>query len=272
MNDLRRVREILRRDAVWAVYGLADLQPSMQPLCTWTVADSGAGEGLTLLFAGLEPPVLLTVGTVDGVAEALARTPRPPQVYLSVREEHLPAVRRYYDDGGDHRPMWRMVLSQVDGLTAPRLAAPARLVRLGDGDGPRLARLYSHGGDFAPDAFDPAQLADGFFWGVEEKFDFSEKSNFLGRPDLIAAGGTHIVNRAESVAAIGNIYTHPDQRGRGYGRAITVAVAQSLVAHSYCTIALNVDQRNAAAVRLYQQSGFTLHCGFVEGVAVKNEE
>ncbi|MEI2421420.1 GNAT family N-acetyltransferase, partial [Arthrospira platensis SPKY2] len=107
------------------------------------------------------------------------------------------------------------------------------MIRLTEQDGPRLARLYAQGGDFAPDAFDPSQLADGFFWGVE------------AAGELMAAGGTHVAYAGESVAAIGNIYTHPAHRGRGYGRAVTAAVTQALVDQGYQTIALNVDQRNA---------------------------
>jgi predicted GNAT family acetyltransferase len=33
------------------------------------------------------------------------------------------------------------------------------------------------------------------------------------------------------------------------------------------TIALNVSQRNAAAIRVYEQVGFARYCGFYEGVA-----
>ena len=54
-----------------------------------------------------------------------------------------------------------------------------------------------------PDFFMRSQLQDGTFYGVRHE----------GR--LVAAGGTHLYSRDESVGAIGNVYTHRAHRGRG---------------------------------------------------------
>ncbi len=89
--------------------------------------------------------------------------------------------------------------------------------------------------------------------------------------DLIAAGGTHVVDTTESVAVIGNIYTHPDHRGRGHAKAITRAITAQLQEAGIDLIALNVDQRNHTAVSLYENLGFTKYCPFVEGEATAIE-
>ena len=239
---------MLRSDPAWTVFALADLHPRFAQVCRWTVTDSA----VILFWAGITPPILITHGPAAEVEAALAQADLPERVYLSVREKHLPAIQRWYDTSVDYRPMWRMVFEG-------NAVAGQGVVHLGAEDAGRIEELFAHGGDFTPDAFDPAQLADGFFWGVE-----------VG-DDLIAAGGTHVVDTTESVAVIGNIYTHPDHRGRGHAKAITRAITAHLQEAGIDLIALNVDQRNHTAVSLYENLGFTKYCPFVEGEATAIE-
>ena len=46
---------------------------------------------------------------------------------------------------------------------------------------------------------------------------------------LVAAAGTHVFAPDEGVAAIGNVYTRRDQRGRGFAACVTSAVAARLL-------------------------------------------
>ena len=197
----------------------------------------------------LEPPILLTVGPAEDVADALAQAELPEEVYLSVREEHLPAIERWYDVK-IRRVMVRMALGQEVAL------APVEqpLTRLTPADVPRVEALIACGGPYAPDGFAPYQVADGFFFGVED-----------GTGGLSAVGGTHILNFEEGVAAIGNIYTRADCRGRGYARAITTEIVAQLRAAGLPTIVLNVNNENTIARNLYDSLGFVEHCSFVEG-------
>jgi predicted GNAT family acetyltransferase len=71
------------------------------------------------------------------------------------------------------------------------------------------------------------------------------------------------------VGAIGNVYTRRDRRGRGLASFVTGAVTAELLRLGLRTVALNVNQRNAAAIRVYEQLGFTRYCAFYEGVAVR---
>jgi GNAT superfamily N-acetyltransferase len=177
----------------------------------------------------------------------------PKTVYLSVREEHESAVQTWYDNTGDRRPMTRMALT--GDILLPTAPAPG-VVRLGPEAADGIAALYAQGGSFTPDAFAATQLADGVFFGVAAEDG-----------GLLAVGGTHIVDRTSGVAAIGNMYTHPAARGRGHAGAILAALVATLRAEGISTIVLNVDRRNATAIRLYERHGFTVHCFFVEGKA-----
>lgn len=256
MTNHSAIRNILRTDPIWSAYALMDLQPDFAPHCRWFTARASGGEGLALLYTGLEPPVLLTVGDAGAVDEALAQIDLPPRVYLSIREEHEPAVARRYDPSRDRRPMLRLSLPREATLDPPQGAS---LVQLGRGDAERLCTLFAHGGDFAPDAFDPPQLDSGIFWGVTEEG--------TANGALLAAGGTHIVDWQRGIAAVGNMYTLPDQRDRGHASSVLRALVASLRGRGVTNIVLNVDQRNADARRLYERHGFTVHCPFIEGIA-----
>lgn len=246
-TDTDRIREILLTDPIWSAYALADLRADLLPFCRWSVA----GEGLALVYTGLQPPILLTVGPPEDVAYALTKANLPPEVYLSVREEHLPALNHWYGVQV-RRVMVRMALGPE--VTLAPVEQP--LTRLVPADVPRIEALIALGGPYAPDGFAPYQVADGFFFGVED-----------GASGLTAIGGTHITNREEGVAAIGNVYTRSDCRGRGYARAITSQIVSQLRATGLPTIVLNVNSENTIARRLYDSLGFVEHCSFVEGIA-----
>lgn len=246
--SIHRLREILRVDPVWSAYALADLRADLMPMCRWAVA----GDGLALIFTGLEPPILLTVGSPEDVAGALAGAALPEEVYLSVRHEHLTAVECWYHVQ-DQRVMVRMALGEDVNL--PPVGQPVR--RLTSADVPAIEGLIAQGGPFAPDGFAPYQVADGFFFGVEDE------------NGLAAIGGTHILNYAEGVAAIGNVYTRFDCRGRGYARAITSEIVSQLRAAGLPLLVLNVNSENQIARKLYDSLGFVEHCSFVEGSVSK---
>ena len=272
-----RVLDILSQDPIWAAYAIADLRPDLAGFCRWLVAPDASA--LALLFTGLEPPILLTAGTSEGVALALNESELPQEVFLSVLPSHLPAVQQHYPRI-DRQDMLRMALAPGQQLSVPLLPT----VSLSIADENRLQALYRHGGGFAPDAFTAGQVHDGYFFGIEDEHG-----------GLAAAGGTHIASRSKctssltsqekslrktssidrvlskGVAAIGNIYTRPDCRGRGYGTAVTARIVQALQADSYRLIVLNVSEQNLVARSLYEKLGFVTHCLFVEGSAKRNQ-
>lgn len=287
LADTGVIAGLLAVDPVWSAYALADLQPEMAPYCRWLVHTNGASNAVVLVFDGLETPALFTEGDPAALETMLAGADLPARVYLTVREEHVPVIARRYDHH-DRRHMWRMVLggARGEGRVAQGISFDAegeeekaqavgssllceplplrasaseilhRVRRLTVADVPLVRVLLAHGGPFAPDAFAEYQVKQGVFFGVED-----------GAGGLAAVGGTHIVDYASGVAAIGNMYTRPDCRGRGYAGAILGAIVAEVRANGATTIVLNVDHRNTGARRLYEQHGFTVHCPYIEGIA-----
>ncbi len=248
-SDRAEIRAVLERDRPWSVYALGDLDPGMFEDCEWHVAR----EALVLLYRGFGVPVLFATGEADAVPELLAESGEGGPMYLSVRPEVLDALRSTHRID-DEEAMWRMVLgpATLDTETSDDVR------RLGAEDLPALLRLHEDGAAEGekPEFFAESMLSTGAYVGMSEG------------DDLIASAGTHLVSVAESVAAIGNVYVRRDRRGQGLGTTATTAVARTLVEMGIRTIALNVAQTNAVAIRAYERVGFRKYCEFYEGVAV----
>ncbi len=262
--DRAEIRRILNQDPAWAAYGLADLQPAFAPHCQWYTTTGNGAEGVVLLFTALTPPILLTVGPPAVVAALLAEmhgaNGLPERVFISARHEHVPPIEHYYRfdlpaRGTSFHRMVRMVLRHPTALPDARLEQVHRLAPV---DARRIQQLFTHGGAYTPDAFEPYQLEEGIFYGLDN-----------ANGELVAVGGTHIVDWQAGIAAIGNMYTHPAHRGQGHGRLILGAVVHSLRNRGIEKLVLNVNEKNATARRLYAHAGFDEHCDFAEGIGVR---
>lgn len=265
-TDRAAIYAFLSRDPLAAAYAIGDLEPPFFEQCTWMLAcREGTPQSLALLYQGLDPPVLLTLGERVGVAAIFGQLALPEQVAMSAQAAHLSLFQAAYDFSGDRiRPMVRMSVALHDfrpsGLRPLHGGPVARLRRLGPVDCSAIEALILAGGASAPDAFDPSQVEAGVFYGVD-----------LARHGLVALAGTHLVAASSwpaqpwhGVAAVGNIYTHPAFRGRGYGQAATSAVTGELLRRGLLVV-LNVERDNTAAIQLYHKLGYREHSSFFEG-------
>ena len=72
--------------------------------------------------------------------------------------------------------------------------------------------------------------------------------------ELVAAAGVHFVT--PFIAQIGNVFTHPKCRGRGFATAATAGVTRHLSRMGIQIISLFVVADNAPAIRIYERLGF----------------
>lgn len=240
--DPQTIRRLLEADRVWSAYALADLEPEEAGRSLWAVD----GAAVALLYRGLDPPVLFLAGDPPGCARAASALP-PGAVQFTLQ----PAARAALGDHLIERtavPTWRMGLAP----DAFRPVPHAQVERLDAGDLPALQALFGEHAD-RPDAFHPRQLEAGFFYGVRQG------------SRLVCTAGTHIVALRPGVAAVGNVFTAPDFRGRGLATAATAATVEALLAAGVRTLVLNVAQRNTPAIRCYRRLGFERHCAYSEG-------
>jgi len=247
LTDKVQILAALETDRLYAAYAIGDLEPELFAECTWVGAsEAGRLQALALHYRGLEPPALFLMGEVGGLQAILASAPWAEQVYLTCRAEHLAMTREFYA-WDEVEFMWRMVLQ-------PQEFQPVDgdWVRLTPAHADELAELYALGGG---PAYSAAQLEHGVFVGA-----------FVDR-HLVAVAGTHLVSPTYGVAAVGNVFTHPGYRGRGYGTAVTSAVVAELLGRGIGDIVLNVNQANEVAIGIYERLGFERYCPFVEGPA-----
>lgn len=257
LDDKTPLRAFLDRDRIQTAYALGDLDDAFWPQSAfYGAARGGPIEALALIYRGLDPPVLCAFGDPAGVA-AILETPAlklPREVYCLLPPALAPALDAYYTLHQPHEE-WRMALDPSD-FAPPPLDGTARL---DGGHAAALAELFRHAAAPGEEivAFSPWQIEHGAFYGVWEG------------GALIAAAGTHVWSAAERVAAVGNVFTRPDRRGRGHAARCTAAVAQDALAAGLDPIVLNVRTSNAPAIHVYQKLGFRIHGAMIEGPALR---
>ena len=82
--------------------------------------------------------------------------------------------------------------------------------------------------------------------------------------EIVAFAGTHVLTDRYSAAAVGNIVTRPDQRGRGLAGRLVSSLCDCLHKQGIGRIGLNVAASNRPARRCYERIGFTYSHRFRE--------
>ena len=109
-----------------------------------------------------------------------------------------------------------------------------------------------------PAYYSAVHLREGVYFGV---FD---------RGRLVSAAGTHVISEQWSIAVVGNVFTHPSYRRRGYARLATGAVTAELLQHCR-DVVLTVDPLNTPAVRAYRHLGYHDECQLLEAAVVRKD-
>jgi RimJ/RimL family protein N-acetyltransferase len=242
-RDRELLREFLDSDRLFAAYALCDLDDREFARTRWGVAlDRGRPVAVVLEYAGLSPQPLFVMGEPAGVVGALRDVIRPRTAFIAARPELLSAAASVYRIS-DGPPMVRMWVDSASFRPAP--SAAVRLVPADIGD---LNKLY----DFGLTSWLPSEsVANGVYYGIRVN------------GQLVAAAGTHVVSRSAGLAAVGNVLTNRDYRGRGYAKIVTGAVTQELL--RFCDqVVLNVRADNPPALRAYRAIGYTEHTRFEE--------
>lgn len=240
LHDRAALETFLRRDAALHLYALGDLDDFFWSFTTWHgLEENGALVAVTLLYGASDPPTLLALSGApfEPMRELLRRIELPRRLYAHVTPACLaPLADRFHvASNGPHLKMaWR---------------DPARLlgidtsatVALGETDCDEVQAFYdtSHPGNW----FEPRMLATGCYRGLREQ------------GQLACVAGVHVYSPRLRVAALGNIATRPESRGRGLATTVTASVCAALQP-IVDLIGLNVKADNVSALACYRRLGF----------------
>jgi RimJ/RimL family protein N-acetyltransferase len=248
LRDVEAARAHLEKARAYSAYALAYLDKRLFAMAEFYEAVSGERTALVMHGRGGLGPSTITLGDPDLLGHLLAMHPGPRQAFVTAETAHIDTLLATHN-------IWRPQTMLRMQLPREAFKPPADLSsvrRLTEKDSAELNYLYNE----ESTRYTGRQIMEGVYFGVRHR----------GR--LVSAAGTHIYSRREGVAVIGNVFTHQDFRGRGFGSAVTAAVAQHLL-ENCDLIVLNVDPMNRTARHIYEQLGFIETGRLVEAMATR---
>ncbi len=237
----QEILSYLRQNPYLHLYSIGDLDDFFWPYTSWYALKSEAAiQAVVLMYSGVTPPVLLALADELSPLHALLTglLPRLPPTFYAHLSPGLETNLEQRFSLDAHGPHYKMALTHPDRIIT---VDTTQVVLLTPSDYVQAAQLYEI--SYPDNAFDPRMLETGQFVGLREG------------DQLISIAGIHVYSETYRVAALGNITTHPDYRGRGLARVVTACLCQKLL-EAVDHIGLNVKADNTAAIRLYQTLGF----------------
>jgi ribosomal protein S18 acetylase RimI-like enzyme len=243
------IASFLRRAPYLHIYELGDLDPREAGHTTWIAnqVENGPIDAVALLYRGLSSPVLVALADDDPAALAALVAANahalPPRFHAHLTPGIEAALApRYRLEFLGHNLKMGLASPVADRVADGAADGPNdAIVRLGAEDAGEAVAFYA--ASYPTSYFQPVNLERGPYLAIRDGHG------------IAAIAGVHVYSPALRVAALGNIATRPDVRGRGYARRLAAALCRRLQAE-VDVIGLNVRADNAAAIACYRAVGF----------------
>lgn len=251
LRDREVIAEFCRRRPAVHAYSLGDLDDFFWPHTRWLAWEGDGGlEQLVLLYGEPDPPVLLALAEPPGDRMADLLEAIAPELPRSVYAHLSPGFAR---------------------ALAPRLVpssppVPHRKLELVD-----PSKLHGHHGGSVPLGPEDVDEVRAFYeraypgtWFEPRMLETRRYVGIRDKADLMCVAGVHVWSPAWRVAALGNVATLPEARGRGLATVACADLCRRLLDDGIAVIALNVRADNGAAIRAYEKLGFAHAADYVE--------
>jgi ribosomal protein S18 acetylase RimI-like enzyme len=245
LHTKKEVEAFCRRNPLLHIYSIGDLDDFFWPHTSWfALRENGETRQLVLFYTDL----------TMRIASLLAYAEQPASQMCELLRALLPVLpRRFYAHlmasaadalTDDYRVQSHGAYHKMGLIDHARLAHidVSEAVALSAADMDDLLALYA--ASYPANWFVPRMLATGRYYGVRQS----------GK--LLSVAGVHVYSPEYKVAALGNIATHPEARGRGLATIATARLCQELLRAGVETIGLNVNAGNASALACYTRLGF----------------
>jgi ribosomal protein S18 acetylase RimI-like enzyme len=253
LYDKEVIFGFLKKNKGLHIYSIGDLDDFFWKKTTWFALREGVSiYSIALLYTGMEIPTLLLFheGQSHYPCQLLEwikpLLPAKFYAHFSTGLLNLFKSENIRENYGLH---YKMVLNKV--VSAP---VDENIRNLTPDDLDVINEFYSV--SYPHNWFDGRMLETNKYFGYFES----------GR--LIGAAGVHVFSERYKVAALGNIATHPDYRGKQIAYKLTSALCYNL---QQCVdlIGLNVKADNENAIKCYRKIGFEV-TGTYEECYLKN--
>lgn len=242
LRDKQIIQAFLEKDKENQIYCIGDLDDFFWPKTTWySLAEKNNIRSVALLYSGMEIPTLLLFSETD---------PESGQKLLQHIKDVLPEKFYAHLSPGLVRVFREQSISENHGLhykmslrTPPQKVNEPDIRRLDLSHLSDILDLYTVA--YRNNWFDKRMLETGKYFGLYDGIK------------LTGIAGIHVFSRFYRVAALGNIATHPDHRGRHIAFRLTSALCCDLLQDD-CIIGLNVKSDNEYAIRCYKKAGFAI--------------
>jgi ribosomal protein S18 acetylase RimI-like enzyme len=247
LDDIDEIRELLTPHRAYAAYALGQLQPGLVEKTEWHLARGAGGEALVLHSRGGLGNALFALGAGEPLEAVLQIYPGPHNTFLTCQPSQRETALRHFVLPGPSE----MARLHVNHERFQPVDGDVR--RVTGSEVHRINGLYRADGTAA--FYTAANIDRAIYYGAYDE----------GR--MVAVAGTHVVSELDEIGVVGNVFTHPQYRGMGYGRMVTSAVTRDVL--ETCREAvLSVDPANVAAVRAYEGLGYHEVAHLIEGPAV----
>jgi len=249
LHDKSRIEAFLRKNIYLHIYSIGDLDDFFWPDTAWYGwEESGEIRAVTLLYTASADPTLLALSEQQDVMWELVKSIfpiLPGRFYAHLSPPVAEAVKRQcqIESYGKHYKMGLKDMTLLHDVDC------SQVIRLTENDLDDMLGLYEE--SYPRNWFNPRMLQTKQYFGIR----LNDR--------LVSIAGVHVYSETYKVAALGNIVTHPDYRGKGFGKAVTAGLCQSLSRH-VDNIGLNVKADNTAAIALYEKLGFEIIGSYYE--------
>jgi predicted GNAT family acetyltransferase len=255
LHDKSRIEAFLRKNVYLHIYSIGDLDDFFWPDTVWYGWEQGGEiQAVAMLYTESPPPTLLALSEREDIMWELIRSifhilPGRFHAHLSPGVAEAVEQQCNIESYGKHYKMGLKNATLLYGIDC------SQIIRLTENDLEDMLGLYEEG--YPGNWFNARMLQTRQYFGLRIE------------SRLVSVAGIHVYSEKYKVAALGNIVTHPDYRGKGFGKAATAGLCQSLSEH-VDNIGLNVKADNAAAIALYEKLGFQIVSSYYELVVLNH--
>lgn len=253
LHNKTEILDFLMNSPELQVYSIGDLDDFFWPKTIWySLKEGGEIKSIILLYVGMTTPTLLAIYGKDFelTYQLLERVksilPSKFYAHLSPNLIDVFGKQNIVESFGPH---FKMALKKVQ----PTISDD-KIRRLTTTDIEIINEFYT--ASYPDNWFDKRMLETQKYFGY-----------FLD-DKLVGIAGIHVYSEEYKVAALGNIATHPEYRGKQIGFKLTASLCADLK-QTVNYIGLNVKSNNIAAISCYQKIGFEI-VGSYDECLIKN--